>query len=417
MFGSEIEGETPRVEDFRSLLPRRYGYELSRDQYALFLRVPFTNVTDMTPDALRSMEHALERWKKDIRENMLTTFLISDKDFVEIETDRFLSLMGDRSVAPIREAVNDVMRRIETGRDPKLRRILNDISSEREGELLTSIRHGGRASTRLVVGRRGRVVSYRSAPPGGAADIAVLPTIRAAIRRGAKMRQDSRLDVLKQDIQENIRYARIGSYLGLVVDNSTYDEEVKEQVEGLVSSLLLDAYERRDRVSLTYSRGNRGEIVSDFTTDLELVRATFEQAEWGGLSPFSSGVMQATRLFLARLADTIDAVRILILISTGKANVPLVQGGNVRRELDDLPHTLAATGLNSLVVDVTTRGSTFLREFANRSGARYYHPSTVRYHKVTLANELLTTFGAGEKERSVEVGKAFLDKISRSQGT
>lgn len=412
---TDVEPEAPRVEDFRGLLSRKYGYELSREQYALYMRVPHANVSDVTPEGLKEMEHVLARWKRDISQGTLTTYLIADKDFVEIETGRFLALVNDRSVAPIREAVNDVMKRIETGRDSKLRRILNDLSVERESELLSSIRHGGRAATRLVVGRRGRVVAYRTAPPDGASDIAVLPTVRAAIRRGAKVRK--RLEIRKEDIQENIRYARIGSYLGLVVDTSSYDEEVKEQVEGLVFSLLLDAYERRDRVALTYARGDRAKIISDFTTDLELVRATFEQAQWGGLSPFASGVVEGTRLFLARLADTIDAVRILILISTGKANVPLVQGGNVRRELETLHRTLAATGLNAIIVDVTAHGSTFLKEFASKANAKYYHPSTVRYHKVTLANELLTTFGAGEKDRAAEVGKAFLEKLSRTQGT
>ncbi|MCL4324782.1 MAG: hypothetical protein M1144_04910 [Candidatus Thermoplasmatota archaeon] len=409
-------GESARVEDFRYLLPRQFGYELSKEQFALYVRIPFVNVTDVTPDALKLLERNLERWDREIRETMLTTFLIADKDFIEIETDRFLGLIKDRTVGPIREAVQDVMRRIETGRDQKLRRIINEISTEREGELLSSVRHGGKAARRLVVGRRGRVVAYRTAGPEGPSDVAVIPTIRAAIRRGAKMGRNSRLDIGLQDLQENIRYARIGSYLGLVVDNSTYDEEAKEQIEGIIRSLLLDAYERRDRVALVYSRGDHGRVVSDFTSDLELVRATFEKAEWGGLSPFASGVMEATKLFLLRLADTIDAVKILLLVTTGKSNVAMVQGGNLRRELEFLPRTLQSIDIATVVVDVTAYGSPFLREFATRAGAHYYHPSTVRYHKVTLANEMLSAFESGEKERSVEVGKAFLDKLRRSQG-
>ncbi len=415
MMGTGLSDEGGRVEDFRFLLPRQYGYELSHEQHALYIRVPASTVTEITPEGLHILERNLERWAHDIRESMLTTFVISDKDFVELETGNFLTLLKNRNVGPIREAVSDLLRRIETGRDVKLRRILNELSADREGELLSSIRHGGKASRRLVTGRRGRVVAYRSAPPEGPQDIAVIPTVRAAIRRGAKV--TNRLQIQKQDIQENIRYARIGSYLGLVVDTSTYDEEARQQMEGIVRSLLLDAYERRDRVALILSRGDRAQIVSDFTSDLEIIRATFERTEWGGLSPFSSGVMEGAKLFLLRLADTIDAVKVLILVTTGKANVPMVQGGNVRRELDMLPHSFAGIDLSSIVIDVTTHGSPYLREFATIARARYYHPSTVRYHKVTLANEMLTAFETGERERSTHVGKAFLDRLRDSPGT
>jgi magnesium chelatase subunit D len=410
--GEEIEATA--VEDFRNLLPREYGYEIVKQQYALYIRVPFSEVTVVTPEGLAHLERALRRWEFEIKSGTETCFLIADKDFVEIPTDRFLILLRDREIGPIREAVQDLLRRIETGRDTRLRRILNDLSSQRERHLLDSVRHGGRAAKRLVVGRRGRVAGYRSASPAGVQDLAVVPTIRMAIRKGAKIGDGKRLDIKKEDLQENIRYARIGSYIGLIVDTSTYDEEIREQTEGLVKSLLLDAYERRDRVALVLMQGDSAEIASDFTSDLEAVRIRFMETRWGGLSPFSSGIMQGTRLFLARLADTIDAVRIFLVISTGRANVPMVQGGNVRRELAALPMVLLSTELEPVVVDVSHHGSTFLREFANQTKGRYYHPATVRYYKITLAHELLSSMEEGSKEKTVGVGKAFLEKLSKA---
>lgn len=411
-----VTGEAPRVEDFRAFLPRSYGFELSKDQYALYVRIPFGEVTEITPQGLTQMERVFGRWVRDMREQTETTFVIADHDFVEIQTSRFLGLVHDRDPGPLKELVLDLLKRLETGRDGRLRRIINDISNERQRELLSSVRHGGRAATRLVVGKRGRVVAYRSAPPGGATDIAVLPTIRAAIRRGAKVEgSPRRLAIRTQDIQENIRYARIGSYMALVVDTSTYEEDVREQEEGIVGSLLLDAYERRDHVALIHTIGDRAQIVSDFTTDLEAVRIRFLETQWGGLSPFASGLMSGARLFQARLADTIDTVRILVIITTGKANIPMVQGGNLRRELAVLPHTIASIDVNPVIVDVTEHGNPFLREFARQCEAHYYHPGSVRYHKVKLANEMLTSFEEGKTEKAAEVGKAFLEKLSRSQ--
>jgi magnesium chelatase subunit D len=413
MAGLGEDIETTTVEDFRSLLPREYGYEIVKSQYALYIRVPFSEVTDMNPEGLAHLERALRRWEQEIKGGTETCFLIADKDFVEIPIDRFLILLRDREIGPIREAVEDLLKRIATGRDIRLRRILNDLSSERERHLVDSVRHGGKAAKRLVVGHRGRVAGYRSAPPEGVQDLAVVPTIRMAIRKGAKITDRKRLDIKKADLQENIRYARIGSYIALIVDTSTYDEEIREQTEGLVKSLLLDAYERRDRVALILMHGDRAEIASDFTSDLEAIRVRFMEARWGGLSPFSSGIMQGARLFLSRLADTIDAVRIFLVISTGRANVPMVQGGNVRRELTALPLVLLSTNLTPVVVDVSHHGSTFLREFVNQSHGRYYHPATVRYYKITLAHELLSSMEEGSKEKTAGVGKAFLEKLNK----
>lgn len=419
MASEGLGGEAARIEDFRALLPRSYGYELSKDLYALYLRIPALEVTNLSQEGLLQMERVLSRWEPAIKEETETTFVIADRDFVEISTERFLTVLHNKDVGPLREAVRDLLQRLESGRDGRLRRILNEISQKRERELLSSVRHGGRAATRLVVGKRGRVVGYRAATPDGASDIAVLPTVRAAIRRGAKVGTTGghhRLQVSGDDIQENIRSTRIGSYLALVIDTSTYDEEVREQTEGVVNSLLLDAYERRDRVGLIHSTGDRAIIVSDFTTDLEDVRNRFLGAHWGGLSPFASGVMAGARLFQARLADTIDTVRILILVTTGRANIPMVQGGNTRRELVTLPHTVAAIDVNLVLVDATVHGSPFLREFARECGGSYYHPGSVRYHKVALANEMLSSFGEGKTAKAVEVGKAFLEKMSRGHG-
>ena len=410
--GAGIPAEGLGVEDLRENLPRDYGWELVREQYAVYARVPFPRVAETTPEALERLERAFRREIDQLAQRTTSAFLIADLDFVELDTDRFMSLLKQRQPGPIREAVSDAVKGLEGGRDPRLRRILNEISDQRQREILENVKRHGRATTRITKSRRGRIVAYHQAPPDGTQDVALLPTIRAAVRRGAKISSRlDRLEIVKQDIQENVRYTRVGSYMCLVVDTSTYDEEVQDQIKSIVRSLLLDAYERRDQVGLVLSRGNRAVIASDFTTDLEAVRARFLEAPWGGLSPFSSGIMEGTKLFLARLADTIDVVRIFAVIGTGLANVPLLQGGNVRRELQFVPHFFQELDLPPLIVDVTPHGSPFLRIFSQGTGGRYYHPSRVRYHRVALAQELLSSALSGERDRATAVGKAFLQTL------
>ncbi|MDE1820320.1 MAG: hypothetical protein KGI98_05635, partial [Euryarchaeota archaeon] len=100
------------------------------------------------------------------------------------------------------------------------------------------------------------------------------------------------------------------------------------------------------------------------------------------------------------------------VIGTGLANVPLLQGGNVRRELQFVPRFFQELDLPPLVVDVTPHGSPFLRIFSQGTGGRYYHPSRVRYRRVTLAQELLSSAYSGERDRAAAVGRAFLQTLT-----
>ncbi len=410
-------GDVRAVEDLREDLLREYGYEVLRDQYALYTRLPAPRVSEVTPELLAQLERRLRREVQGLAQRVTTAFVIADQDYVELDIEQFLAVLREHQPAPIRQAVSDALSGVAEGRDPRLRRILTELSEVRHRELVENVRRGGRSASRLTSGRRGRVVAYRQAPPEGTNDLALLPTIRAAVRRGSRIGPSGRLDIQKQDLQQNIRYTRVGSFMALVADTSSYDEDTQEQTRGLVRSLLLDAYERRDRVGLVLCRGNRAQVASDFTSDVDAVRARFMQSAWGGLTPFTSGVSEGVNLFLARLADTIDVVRLYVLLSDGRANVPLVQGGDIRRELMHLPYLFERTMLTPVVVDVSPRGSPFLREFSRVCKGRYYHPPTQRYHKVALAQELLNSLNSGEKDRANLVGKTFLGRVIRSSGS
>lgn len=407
-------GDVRAVEDLREDLLREYGYEVLREQYALYTRLPASRVSEVTPELLAQLERRLRREVQGLAQRVTTAFVIADQDYVELDIEQFLAVLREHQPSPIRQAASDALSGVAEGRDPRLRRILTELSEARHRELVENVRRGGRSASRLTSGRRGRVVAYHQAPPEGTNDLALLPTIRAAVRRGSRIGPAGRLDIQKQDLQQNIRYTRVGSFMALVADTSSYDEDTQEQIRGLVRSLLLDAYERRDRVGLVLCRGNRAQIASDFTSDVDAVRARFTQSSWGGLSPFTSGVTEGINLFLARLADTIDVVRLYVLLSDGRANVPLVQGGDVRRELMHLPYLFERTSLTPVVVDVSPRGSPFLREFSRVCKGRYYHPPTQRYHQVALAQELLNSLNSGEKDRANLVGKTFLGRIIRS---
>ena len=99
----------------------------------------------------------------------------------------------------------------------------------------------GRRST--VRGTRGRLVGDR-VPDGPVASLAVGATVRAAAARGAAA-------VEVEDVREAVREQKAGNLVVLAVDasGSMGVERRMEAVKGAVVGLLLDAYQRRDRVA------------------------------------------------------------------------------------------------------------------------------------------------------------------------
>src|SRR5206468_12202035 len=118
---------------------------------------------------------------------------------------------------------------------------------------------GGRRS--VVEGPRGRLVGDR-APAGPLGSVAVGPTIRAAAARRAAAGGGGPA-VVAGDVREAVREQRAGNLVILAVDasGSMGAETRMEAAKAAVLGLLLDAYQRRDRVALVTFRGDGAEVV------------------------------------------------------------------------------------------------------------------------------------------------------------
>ncbi len=183
----------------------------------------------------------------------------------------------------------------------------------------------------------GRYVSHR-VPPGKSFDLALDATLRAAAphqtqRRGRKTsRAEHRpaLQIESADLREKVRETKAGSLIVFVVDasGSMAAQRRMVAVKGTVLSLLLDAYERRDRVALITFRGQAAQVLLPPTGSVELAHTHLAEMPTGGRTPLSSGLQRALEVVEREWAKDCKVVPLIVLLSDGRANVAM--GGDAQ---------------------------------------------------------------------------------------
>ncbi|WP_113702466.1 VWA domain-containing protein, partial [Nonomuraea lactucae] len=201
-----------------------------------------------------------------------------------------------------------------------------------------------------VAGRRsrartshGRVTGARR-PGGRIRGLHVTATILAAAphqkRRG---RTGPGLLLREDDLREVVREGREGNLVLFVVDASGSMAARKRMtaVKTAALSLLLDAYQRRDKVGLVTFRGASAELVLPPTSSVEAGAARLRSLPTGGRTPLAAGLVKAADVL--RVERVRDPARrpLLVLVTDGRAT----SGGDVDRAATLLD------GTASVVVD------------------------------------------------------------------
>ena len=179
---------------------------------------------------------------------------------------------------------------------------------------------GASASGRrsVVVGERGRAVGDRTPEPGRPpTTVAAAGTIRAAaIRNGST---GAVVAVRPTDLRESIREQQAANLIVLAVDASASmgAERRMEAVKGAAIGLLLDAYQRRDRVALVTFHGEGAEVALRPTGSVEVARARLASLPTGGRTPLAAGIECALGIATAAAAGPRRPV--LVLVTDGRA--------------------------------------------------------------------------------------------------
>ena len=245
-------------------------------------------------------------------------------------------------------------------------------------------RGAGRRATTISGDSSGRYVASRE-PPGPVTDLALDATLRVAAPHQRTRRETAGPDtatllIEPWDIREKVRETHTGSLILFVADasGSMGAQRRMVAVKGAVMSLLMDAYQRRDRVGLIAFRGTSAHLLLPPTGSVEMAQWHLQDMPTGGRTPLAHGLYLAMEtLERERLKDR-DVLPLLILLSDGRANVNLAgeqrsSGQSISDEVKGLATTVAEARIPAVVID-TEQGFIKLelaKDIAEAMSARY----------------------------------------------
>ncbi|MFI6658448.1 putative cobaltochelatase [Streptomyces sp. NPDC050523] len=195
----------------------------------------------------------------------------------------------------------------------------------------------------------GRTTGARR-PRGALTKLHLAATVQAAApHQRARGRSGRGLVVRRDDLRQATREGREGNLVLFVVDasGSMAARQRMSAVKGAVLSLLLDAYQRRDKVGLVTFRGTAAEVALPPTSSVDAAAARLESLPTGGRTPLAAGLLRAHDVLrVERLRDPARRA-LVVLVTDGRATggpEPVALAGRAAR-------LFAAEGVASVVVD------------------------------------------------------------------
>ncbi|MFJ3583696.1 putative cobaltochelatase [Streptomyces sp. NPDC090127] len=159
-------------------------------------------------------------------------------------------------------------------------------------------------------------------PRGALTKLHLAATVHAAApHQRARGRSGPRLVVRRDDLRQATREGREGNLVLFAVDasGSMAARRRMSAVKGAVLSLLLDAYQRRDKVGLVTFRGRDAEVALPPTSSVDAAAARLEQLPTGGRTPLSAGLLKAHDVLrVERLRDP-SRRPLLVVVTDGRA--------------------------------------------------------------------------------------------------
>ena len=204
--------------------------------------------------------------------------------------------------------------------------------------------------------------------------MAIDATIRTAASRGHSGSGDNAIDVRPDDVRNKVRTRRVAASIVFAVDGSGSMGAASrmQAAKAAIMKLLVDAYQRRDRVGLVSFRGEGAEVLLAPTSSVELANLKLRTLPTGGATPLAAGIRQALELLAAETRRDAKTVPWLVLVTDGRANVGL-KGGLGSEDAKVMAVHSKEQGVHMLVVDTSPPASAgaSARELARLAGADY----------------------------------------------
>ena len=214
-------------------------------------------------------------------------------------------------------------------------------------------------------------------PKAKTSDIAFDATLRAAAPyQKARPSNGCAVVIRKDDLRSKVREKRTGNIFLFVVDasGSMGARERMKTVKGVIFKILLDAYQKRDRVGMIAFRKKQAEVLLPVTRSVDFAQKKLASMPTGGKTPLAKGLLKAEDVLdmLYRQDPAQDPV--VILITDGRATSPLNEGTDPVTDAMDEAKRIGRRHLPVAVIDTETG---FIRlglakKIAKAMGASYF---------------------------------------------
>ncbi len=217
----------------------------------------------------------------------------------------------------------------------------------------------GKRSTTKTDMKQGRYVRAE-VPKGKATDIAFDATLRAAAPFQKVRREHGEgnraVYIEKPDLRTKVREKRVGDIFLFCVDasGSMGARERMKLVKGVIFKMLLDAYQKRDKVGMIAFRRKKAEILLPVTRSVDLAQKCLATMPTGGKTPLAAGLEEAEKVLDGLYRQDATQEPVLILITDGRATSALQKGGDPSEEALQVAKRLGKRKIPIAVIDTET---------------------------------------------------------------
>jgi magnesium chelatase subunit D len=226
---------------------------------------------------------------------------------------------------------------------------------------------------------RGKPLGARPGMPRSGAKLALIDSLRAAVPWQAVRRKelgadpDAPLIMRKEDLRIRRFEERAARVTIFAVDASGSAAAARlAEAKGAVELMLAQAYVTRSEVALVAFRGGTAELLLPPTRSLTRARRALSELPGGGGTPLALGLNAARECAEAVAARGRTAS--LVILTDGRANIAADGSpgrAQAKADAEAAAKAVFASGVDSLVVDISARPGPEGAELARALGGRF----------------------------------------------
>ncbi|MBR6735615.1 MAG: VWA domain-containing protein, partial [Oscillospiraceae bacterium] len=170
---------------------------------------------------------------------------------------------------------------------------------------------------------KGRYAAFTTHPTPRQHDLALDATLRvAAPYQKQRDHTECVVALTDSDLRYKVREDHVGATIVFAVDASGSmgaQKRMKAAKEAIIS-MLLDSYQKRDRIGLVAFRKDGAETLLDITASVDLAQKKLQQLPTGGRTPLAAGLYRSWQLLKARRLKDPEMLPMIVLVTDGRAN-------------------------------------------------------------------------------------------------